>query len=314
MKRSRKLRLRRHHPRSLPGVDGPFENGAGAGKAERGPPAELLAAALALGHLQHARRAVDVGRGIPAGEEGHILQELGIEQAHRAAGRREVGEGVDVGNLDVVHHEQVLERAAAADDDVVAEVVGADHDAGQALDVARHVLQGRRALEDFARRHQKARVLHRLGRLERRRGHRDRLLKVLRRGQRDFHGAVQPGTDVHLVAGEGQAFEGQNLQPIRSGAQLADAKHAAGVAGGARGGVEGAHAHPLCRLAGRVHHDAPDGAHAGGVLRRRGGGDECQHDGAECRNSGSERRQQAGAHGHHAMCPPRRTSSCWYAV
>ena len=142
-------------------------------------------------------------------------------------------------------------------------------DARQALDVARHVLQGRRALEDLARLHQKARVLHRLGRLERRRGHRDRLLEVLRRGQRDLHGAVQPGADVHLVAGEGQAFEGQNLQPIPSRAQLADAKHAAGVAGGARGGVEGAHAHPLCRLAGRVHHDAPDGAHAGGVLRGR---------------------------------------------
>ena len=206
---------RRQHPRSLPGVDRSLENGAGAGKAERGPPAELLAAALALGHLQHARRAVDVGRGIAAGEERHVLQQLGIEQAHGAAGRREVGEGVDVGNLDVIDDEQVLERAAAADDDVVAEVVGADHDARQALHVARHVLQGRRALEDLARLHQKARVLHRLGRLEGRRGHRDRLLEVLRRGQRDFDGAVQPGTYVHLVAGERQAFEGQNLQPIR---------------------------------------------------------------------------------------------------
>ena len=115
---------RRHHPRiPFSRVDGPFENGAGAGEAERGPPAELLAIALALGHLQHARRAVDVGRGVAAGEERHVLQQLGIEQADRAAGRREIREGVDVGNLDVVHHEQVLERAAAADDDVVAEVV-----------------------------------------------------------------------------------------------------------------------------------------------------------------------------------------------
>jgi hypothetical protein len=89
----------------------------------------------------HARRAVDVGSGVSAGEEGHILQQLGVEQTHRAAGRREVGEGIDVGNLDVVDHEQVLERAAAADDDVVAEVVGADHDARQALHVPRHVLQ-----------------------------------------------------------------------------------------------------------------------------------------------------------------------------
>ena len=42
--------------------------------------------------------------------------------------------------------------------------------------------------------------------------------------------------------------------------------NAAGVTGGARVGVEGAHAHAACRLAGRVQHDAPDGAHAGGVL------------------------------------------------
>ena len=82
-----------------------------------------------------------------------ILQEVGIEQAHGTPGRREVREGVDVGNLDVVHHEQVLERAAAADDDVVAEVVAANHHARQALHVARHVLQGRRALEDLARLH-----------------------------------------------------------------------------------------------------------------------------------------------------------------
>ena len=272
---------RRHDPGSLPGVDRPFENGAGAGEAERGPPAKRLAIALALGHLQHARRAVDVGCRIPTGEEGDILQELGIEQAHGAARRGKVRERVDVGNLDVVHHEQVLEGAAAAHDDVVAKVVGADHDARQGLHVARHVLQGGGALEDLARLHQEPRVLDGLGRLERRRGHRDRLLEVLHRGQRDFYGAVLPGADVHQVAGEGQAGEGQNLQPISARAQVADAKHAAGVAGGARGGVEGAHAHAAGRLAGPVHHDAPDGAHAGGVLcqgrRRRqaqdGGGD-----------------------------------------
>ena len=44
----------RHHPRSLPRVDRPFEDGAGAGETERDPPAELPAVALALGHLQHA--------------------------------------------------------------------------------------------------------------------------------------------------------------------------------------------------------------------------------------------------------------------
>ena len=107
-------------------------------------PPNCLAAALALRHLQHARRAVDEGGWIAAGEEGHILQQLGVEQAHGAAGRREVREGVDVGNLDVVHDEQVLEGTPAADDDVVAEVVGADDDARQSLHIARDVLQGRR--------------------------------------------------------------------------------------------------------------------------------------------------------------------------
>ena len=176
--RSRKLRRADTTHDPFPRVDGPFEDGAGAGEAERGPPAELLAVALALGHLQHARRAVDVGRGVAAGEEGHVLQELGIEQADGAARRRKVRERVDVGNLDVVHHEQVLEGAAAADDDVVAKVVGADHDARQGLHVARHVLQGGGALEDLARLHQEARVLHLFRRLEGRRGHRDGLLEA----------------------------------------------------------------------------------------------------------------------------------------
>ena len=62
VKRSRKLRRADTIQDPLPRVERPFENRAGAGEAERGPPAELLAAALALGHLQDARRAVDVGR------------------------------------------------------------------------------------------------------------------------------------------------------------------------------------------------------------------------------------------------------------
>ena len=287
---------RRHHPRALPGVDGPFENGAGAGKAERGPPAELLAVAFALRHLQHARRAVDVGRGVPAGEEGHILQKLGIEQAHRATGRREVREGVDVGNLHVVDHEQVLERAAAADDDVVAEIVAADCHARQALHVAGHVLQSTGALEDFTRLHDEARVLHLSRRLKRRGRHGDGLLHALHSGEGDFHGAVQPGAHVHRVAGERQTLERQNLQPIGVRTQFADTEGAPDVAGGAGGGVEGAHAHALSRLASGVHDDAADGAHTGGVLCRRGGGDEEQHD-----------RGQSS----HATRPPMRTSSCW---
>ena len=268
---------RRYHPRSLARVDGPFENGAGAGETERGPPAEPLAIAFALGHLQHARGAVDVRRGVSTGEECDVLQKLGIEQAHRAARRCEVRERVDVGNLDVVHHEQVLERATAADDDVVAEVVAADDHPRQSLHVARHVLQGRGALEDLPRLHQEARVLHLVGLPEHRRAHGDRLLEVLRLGQRDLHGAVQPGTHVDGIAGERQALERQDLEAIGARTQIADTKDALGVAGGARRGVEGAHAHAFRPLAGRVHHHAADGAHAGCVLRRRRRGHEDQH-------------------------------------
>ena len=268
---------RRHDPGSLSGVDGPFKDRTRAGKAERGPSAELLTVALALRHLQDARRAVDVGRGIAAGEERDVLQQLSVEEADRAAGRREVREGVDVGNLDVVHHEQILEGAAAADDDVVAKVVGADHHTGQALHVARHVLQGRGALENLARRHQKARVLHLRRRLKRRGRHGDRLLDVLHPGQRDLHGALQPGAHIHRSACKGQALERQNLKAIRARTQAVDAKGAGGVAGRARAGVEGTHTHARRRRASRTQHHAANRTHASGVLSRCGRGDE-DHD------------------------------------
>ena len=273
---------RRHHPRPLSaarcGTDGPFENRAGAGKAERRPAAKLLAVALALRHLQHARRPVDERGRIAAGEEGHILQELGIEQAHGTAGRREVGERIDVGNLDVVHDEEVLERTAAADDDVVAEIVGTDDDARQTLHVARHVLQGSGALEDLAWGHQKPRVLHRLGRPELRRRHGHRLLEVGCRGQRDLHGAVEPGAHIHGVAGEGQTGEGQNLQPVSSGTQITDPKGAASVACSAGVRIERTYAHCLGRVTRGVHDDASDRPHAGGVLCRRRRAEKDQQD------------------------------------
>jgi hypothetical protein len=183
----------------------------------------------------------------------------------------------DVGNLDVVDHEQVLERAAAADDDVVAEVVAANHHARQALHVARHVLQGRRALEDLARLHQEAGVLHFLGCLERGRGHGDGLLEVLHPGQRDFHGTAQPGAHVHRIAGERQALEWQDFQTIGARTQIANTKSALHVAGGTRRGVEGAHAHARSRLSSCVHHHAVDGAHPGGVLCRHGRREKRQH-------------------------------------
>ena len=189
----------------------------------------------------------------------------------------------------------------------------ADHDAGKRLHVARHVLQGAGALEDLARRHEKARVLHLLGRLERRRGHRDRLLKVLHLGQRHLDGPVQPGTDVHLVAGEGQAFEGQNLEPIRSGAQLADAEppRASLVAQEA---VSRAHTRtpsagrpaastttPVMAPTAVVSCAAAEAATTASTMALSAG-------------TGTRKKAPAGEYGHHAMCPPRRTSSRWYAV
>ena len=303
---------RRHHPRSLPGVDGSFENGAGAGKAERGPPAELLAAALALGHLQHARRAVDVGRGIAAGEEGHVLQELGIEQAHGAAGRREVGEGVDVGNLDVIHHEQVLERAAAADDDVVAEVVGADRrrPAGPARSATRPA--GPPALLRISRgATRKPEFFTASGAWN------AGAVTVTVCWKSSTVGSVistVPSSPARTSTGslvKGRPSRGRISSRYASRAQLADAKHAAGVAGGARGGVEGAHAHALGRLAGGVHDHAADGAHAGGVLCSRRRADEGQHDGGQRRRDARTEREGATCHGCHATRPPMRTSSCW---
>jgi hypothetical protein len=140
-------------------------------------------------------------------------------------------------------------------------------------------LQGRGALEDLSRLHQEAGVLHLLGLPEGRRGHGDRLLEVLRLGQRDVHCAVQSGAHVHRIAGERQALERQDLEAIGTRTQLADTEGASGVAGGTRRAVEGAHAHAFGRLAGRVHHHAADGAHSGGVLCGHGRSQERRRDG-----------------------------------
>ena len=126
----------------------------------------------------------------------------------------------------------------------------------------------------------------------------------------DVDDAVQPGTNVDLAADEGHTSGGQNLQPICSCAQVADAKQAAGVARGAGVGVEGAHANARGRPAEGVDHKAPDGAHPGSVLRHRGNGADDQRHHTECSHSGRESRPRAGTHGHQAMCPPSRTSSC----
>ena len=152
---------------------------------------------------------------------------------------------------------------------------------GRRLHVARHVLQGGGALEDLARLHQEARVLHLFRRPEGWSSDRHGLLEAVDRGQRDFHGAVETGAHVHGIARERQARERQDLQAIGARAQLADAKGALGVAGGTRGGVQGAHAHARCRLARGVDHDAADGAHAGGVLCQRRRGDKAQDGGGD---------------------------------
>ena len=90
---------------------------------------------------------------------------------------------------------------------------------------------------------------------------------------------------------KGRPSRGRISSRYAGRAQLTDAKHAAGVAGGARGGVERTHAHALGRLASGVHDHAADRADAGGVLCRRRRADEGQHDGGQRRRKARTERE-----------------------
>jgi hypothetical protein len=128
-----------------------LDSSARPGESKRRASVDAVSAAFALCDLQHAGCAVRVRRGIAPGNERHIADHRGVENADRSSGRREIREGVDVRDFDVVDDEQVLEGASATDDDVVAEVVRSDHHARHGLHVARHVLQRPGGAEDLLR-------------------------------------------------------------------------------------------------------------------------------------------------------------------
>ena len=66
--------------------------------------------------MQDAGGPVDEGRGIAPGEEVDVADEVGVKKSGGATGRGKVGEVVDVGDLDVIHYEEIFEGAASADD------------------------------------------------------------------------------------------------------------------------------------------------------------------------------------------------------
>ena len=128
----------RGDPGAAPSRQGAFEKQAGSRHAELQLPLELLAAALAQVDDRHRRHAFPVSRGEPPGVEGDVLDEIGVQQADRAA-RSPLGrEVVDVGDLDVVDEDEVLRGAAAAHDEIVA-LVGIHVDRGHGLQQAAYV-------------------------------------------------------------------------------------------------------------------------------------------------------------------------------
>ena len=233
-------------------LDGAFEDGAGAGEAEGGAAGEFLAITFALGNLEDAGEAVDVGAGLAAGEEVDVADELGIEDGDGAAGGGEVGEVVDVGDFDVVDDEEVFERAAAADDDVVPEVVGADGDAGERLDIAGDVLEGAGGFADFAGLDEVVGILDFFRCDEDRFGDGDRL------GEEDIDSAFETGADFD---GGGEAAA--DIEDVGAGAQFGEAEVAFGVGSGAFLCVLDADANVGCA------DGAADGAYAGGVLTKQ---------------------------------------------
>ena len=219
VKKSRKLRRAEtiHEPR--PPSIGPSRIVPAPANPSVPQPAEALAAALTLRDLQHARRAIGVRGRIAAAEKRHVLDQLRVENADCPAGGREVRERIDVGDLDVVDDEQVLERAAAADDEIVAEIVGPDRHAGKRLDVTRDVLQRAGTLQDLPRLQQDAGGLHLFGNTEGRGRDGDGLFDPRQLGQHDVDRSVESGAHVHRFADERQALGRQHLQPVRARSQ-----------------------------------------------------------------------------------------------
>ncbi len=275
-----------------------LDDAARAREAEGGAPAEVVAAALALSNLEHAGGAVDVGRRIAPGQERHVLDQIGVQDAHRAAGRREVREGVDVRNLDVVDDEEVLEGTAAAHDDVVAEVVGPDDHARKVLHVARHVLQGRRTGEDLGLLDEERGGLDLLGRHERRCGDRHRLGQPLERRQRHLDTALEARTHIHRVALDRRRTGGGDLQAVGASAHVRNLEPAVGAGHCALRRLDDADRDIGRRGPALPGNRADDGTDPGGVLREGGGG------GKEERREEEQRPDKCRARLEHARRTP----------
>ena len=118
--------------------------------AERRLEVLLLGVAVTQAEVQHgAQRPGAVGREGPR-VEVDLAHEVGVDDAHRTARGALRGEVVDVRNLDAVHVELVLRRAAAAHDEVVAVAHGREGDTRVGADDARDVAVGAGALLDLA--------------------------------------------------------------------------------------------------------------------------------------------------------------------
>ena len=114
-------------------------------------PRQPLAGAVPERHVHHARRAVAVARAEAAGRHRGALDEVERQHALGAAGRALRGELVEVGHLEAVDHEQVLDRRAPAHHEVVA-LLGRGQDARQHAHGAYHVfLHARRAAQLLGR-------------------------------------------------------------------------------------------------------------------------------------------------------------------
>ena len=101
-------------------ADMPAAADTGIRCAERRLEGLLLGIAVAQPEIQHgAQRPGPVGGKRP-GVEADLLDQVGIDDAHRTARRALRGKVVDVRNLDPVHEELVLRRSAAPHDQVVA--------------------------------------------------------------------------------------------------------------------------------------------------------------------------------------------------
>ena len=129
---------RRHDPGAAPIGDGALEDEAGAPHVEIGLAVQLVAVPLAQVDVHDRGQAVAIRGTEPAGREPRVVDEVSVEESDGAAAGPLSGEVIDVGDLDVIDQHQVLGRAAAADDEIVA-LVGGHVDGRERLEQAADV-------------------------------------------------------------------------------------------------------------------------------------------------------------------------------